>query len=250
MKRLLNLIKAFFNKFLIGVEKNNPEALLELEKENLRKQIANFNSGLALQAGLVEKLLAQSKKLDTEENDLKNKIKALLQSGKRDLAAQLAARLQTVDKEHDEIVVQLEESERQYKELTKARDVSVKAAKDKIEELTRGINDLKVKKAAAELTEMANGMVSSIGSSGDTLDRLSQQVEEERTKASGRLRVAKDSVDLAQINALESEQNTMAEIALAQFEAEMGLSKPAPIALENDVINLELLPKANAKVIG
>jgi len=226
MKRLLNLIRGFFGLFVKGLEKRNPEALLELEKENLRKQVANFNTGLADHAGLVERLLAKAKKLDTEENDLRLKIKALLTANKRELAAQLALRLQTVDKEHDEVVAQLTESEAQYKELTKARDVSVKAAKNKIEELSRGISDLKVKKVAAELTEMANGMISNIGSSGDTLNRLAEQVEEERTRASGRLRVAKDSVDLGTIANLEAEDNAMADIALAQFESELGLSSP------------------------
>lgn len=228
MNRLLNLIKGFFSLFIKGLEKNNPEALIELEKENLRKQIANFNDGLATHAGLVEKLSSDVKRLDAEEKDLTAKVKSLIQAGKRDLAAQLAVRLQAVDKEHDAVAAQLIDSETQYKSLTKARDVAVKAAKDKMEALTRDINDLKVKKAAASLTEMANGMVSSIGSSADSMNRLSTLVEEEKNKAAGRLRVAKDSVDLAGIVELEGQQNTEAEIALAQFEADFGLVSPTP----------------------
>lgn len=229
IKRLLNLIKGFFGMFLKGMEKNNPEALLELEKENLRKTIANFNDGLANHAGLVEKLSAQSKKLQTEEDDLRKKIAALLQAGKRDLAGQLAVRLQTVDTEGNNISLQFAECELQYKELIKTRDLSVKAAKDKIEEISRGMNDLKVKKAAAELTEMANGMVSKIGSGADSLDRIGTLVEEERNKAAGRLRVAKDSSDMTMIAELEAANNTSAEIALAQFEAEMGMASPTTL---------------------
>ena len=37
--RIANLFKAFLNVFIGSVERQNPEALLELEKENLRKQI-------------------------------------------------------------------------------------------------------------------------------------------------------------------------------------------------------------------
>jgi len=73
INRLINLFKGFLGVFIKGMEKNNPEVLLELEKENLRKTIANFNDGLATHAGLVEKLSAQSKKLDIEENDLRKK---------------------------------------------------------------------------------------------------------------------------------------------------------------------------------
>jgi phage shock protein A len=219
MKRLLNLIRGFFALFVGGIEKNNPEALLENEKENLRKQIANFNGGLAIQAALVEKLAAQAKKLSVDEDDLNSKIPVLLNAGKRDLAAQLALRLQTVDKEHDDVVAQLEEAEKSYKDLTRARDVSVKAAKDKMEALGRGINDLKVRKATAELTEMANGMITSLGSSGDSLNRITTLVEDERNKAAGRLRVAKDSVSLSEIDELDAVNQSMAELALAKFES-------------------------------
>ena len=44
------------------------------------------------------------------------------------------------------------------------------------------IDDLKVKRALAELTEMASGMVSEIGSSGDTLDRPSVRSQCDRNQ--------------------------------------------------------------------
>jgi phage shock protein A len=50
--RVANLVRGFFSLFISGIEKRNPEALLELEQENLRKQVANFNQGLATHAGL------------------------------------------------------------------------------------------------------------------------------------------------------------------------------------------------------
>ncbi len=61
----------------------------------------------------------------------------------------------------------------------------MQAAKAKLETLKSAINDMKMKKALAELTEMASGMIGSIGGSGDTLDRLSEMVNEERDKAAG-----------------------------------------------------------------
>ena len=60
-KRIGNLIKGFFGLFIGGIEKRNPEALLDVEKENLRKQISEFNKGLATHAALVEKLISQTR---------------------------------------------------------------------------------------------------------------------------------------------------------------------------------------------
>jgi phage shock protein A len=223
-ERLANLIRGFFGLFISGLERKNPEALLEVETENLRKQIAQYNQGLASHAGLCERLMSQVKKLEAEERDLRAKTSANLRAGNRSAAGQYALRLQTVTRELEENRKQLEQAETTYKDLLKARDVAVASARAKIESLRSSISDLKMKKAMAELTEMASGMITSIGGSGDTLDRLQTMVEEERTKAAGRARVARDSMDLSAVNLKEAEQNALADQALADFAAKEGIA--------------------------
>jgi phage shock protein A len=226
-RRFANLIRGFFGLFISGLEKQNPEALLEVETENLRKQIAQYNQGLASHAGLCESLMAQIRKLEAEQRDLRAKTSANLRAGNRDAAGQYALRLQTVERELEENRKQLEQAETTYKDLLKARDVAVSSARAKIEALRSGISDLKMKRAMAELTEMASGMISSIGGSGDTLDRLQGMVEEERTKAAGRARVARDSMDLSGVQIKETEQTALAEQALADFAAKEGIALDA-----------------------
>lgn len=223
-KRLANIFRGFFGLFVSGMERRNPEALLEVEKENLRKQIANYNDGLAAHAGLCERLMTQIRRLETEERELRAKTAANLRANNREAAGNYALRLQSVQRELTENRTQLEQAETTYKELIKARDVSVKAAQVKIESLKSSLDDLKIKKATAELTEMASGMVTSIGGSGDTLDRLQKMVEEEREKASGRARVARDSLNTTEFAMKEEEQKALAEQALADFAAKEGLA--------------------------
>lgn len=223
-KRLANLIRGFFGLFISGAERRNPEALLEVEKENLRKQIANYNDGLAAHAGLCERLMTQIRKLEGEERELRAKAAANLRANNREAAGNYALRLQTVQRELTENRTQLEQAETTYKELIKARDVSVRAAQTKIETLRSSLSDLKIKKATAELTEMASGMITSIGGSGDTLDRLHTMVEEEREKAAGRARVARDSLNTTDFAVKEEEQKALAEQALADFAAKEGLA--------------------------
>ena len=45
IKRIFNVFRGFVGLFVSGMERRNPEALLEIEKENLRKQIAQYNQG-------------------------------------------------------------------------------------------------------------------------------------------------------------------------------------------------------------
>jgi phage shock protein A len=223
-RRLGNLIRGFFGLFISGLERQNPEALLEVEKENLRTQIANYNKGLAAHAGLCEKLMSQVKKLDGEERDLKAKVTAALRMNNREKAGQYALRLQTIQRELGDNRRQAEEADKTYKELIRARDVSIRAAQKKIEDLKMGLDDLKIKRATAELNEMASGMISEIGGAGDTLNRLHEMVEEERTKAAGRARVAKDAMDMGDVAVKEEEEKAMAEMALADFAAQEGIA--------------------------
>jgi len=223
-RRLGNIIRGFFGLFVSGLERQNPVALLEVEKENLRKQIANYNEGLAAHAGLCERLMTQIRRLEQEERELRAKTAANLRAGNRESAGNFALRLQSSQRELTENRTQLQQAETTYKELIKARDVSVKAAHAKIQELKSSLDDLKIKKATAELTEMASGMITSIGGSGDTLDRLHKMVEEEREKAAGRARLARDTLNTADIAVKEEEQKALAEQALADFAAKEGLA--------------------------
>jgi len=229
-RRIANLFKGFLSLFVSGMERANPEALLEVEKENLRKQIGRYNQGLASHAALCERLISQVRKLESDEQDLRAKTAANLKVGNQEAAGQLALRLQTVRRELAENQTQAGQAEKTYKDLLMARDVSISAAQAKIQSLERDIGDVKVKKAMAELTEMASGMVSQIGGSGDTLDRLHKMVTDEKEKASGRVRVARDSMNLQDVQLKESENRALADQALADFAASEGISIPGQAA--------------------
>jgi phage shock protein A len=222
--RIANLFKGFLSLFVSGIERRNPEALLELEQENLRKQIGNFNQGLASHAGLSEGLMSQVRKLETEQKDLRAKTTAHLRAGNQAAAGQYALRLQSVEAQLAENRIQLEQAETTYKNLVKARDVAVQSARAKIEGLKGAINDMRMKQAMAELHEMSAGMITTIGGAGDTLGRLHDMVEEERNKAAGRARIAKDSLDMSGVEIKEAEMTALADQALADFAAREGIS--------------------------
>ena len=222
-QRLMNLIRGFFGLFISGMEKTNPEALLEVEKENLRLQISRYNDGLASHAALCERLMSQTRQFENEERDLRAKAGANLRAGNREAAGQYALRLQTVQRELEENRKQLEQAETTYENLVKARNVSVQAAKAKLETLKSAINDMRMKKALAELTEMSTSMIGSIGGTGDTMDRLATMVNEERDKAAGRARVAREKIDFTGVELKESEQKVLADQALADFAAREGI---------------------------
>lgn len=163
--------------------------------------------------------MSQVQKLEREEQELRARTSANLRAGNREAAGECALRLQTVRRELGENQKQMEQAETTYRELLRAREVSVRAAQEKLAALKQSIDDLQVRRATAELTEMAAGLTSNLGGSGDTLDRLIKMVEEERELAGGRARVARDSIPLAEVALKESDHRALAEQALADFTA-------------------------------
>jgi len=227
-RRISNLFKGFLGLFISGLERQNPRALIEAEKENLREQIARFNDSLATHAGFAERLLRQVKSLETQERDLAAKAAANLKVGNRNAAGQYALQLKTVKDQLEENRRQLEAAEDTYKKLVKARNVSVSEAQAKIDRLKRMISETEMLEAQAELQEMATGMISSIGGSGDTLSRVEEYLGERRDKAAGRARVAGSTIDTSKVELMEAEQQALADAALNEFAAAYGLENPEP----------------------
>jgi phage shock protein A len=225
-KRLANLLRGFFSLFISGLEKSNPRALIEAEKENLRQQIARFNDSLANHAAFVERLMRQIKNLETQEREYAAKAAAYLKVGNRAAAGQLALQLKTVKEQLEENRGQLVAADETFKKLVKTRDVAVRDAQAKIDSLKRLLTETEMMEAQAELQEMAQGMITSIGGSGDTINRVEEYLHERRDKAAGRARVAETSIDTSHVELKEAEQEAMAEQALAEFAASYGLDLP------------------------
>lgn len=221
--RLMNLIRGFFGLFISGLEAKNPHALIEVEKENLRKQIARFNENLANHAAFTERLIRQVKNLSVKEKELTAKIAANIKAGNRAVAGQLALQLQTVKQQLEENQQQMEIAEKTFKDLEKSRDISIREAQGKIEKLQQLVSEAEMMEAQAELQEMAKGMISGIGTTGDTIARVSELVQERRDKAAGKARVASGSIDTSSIELKASEQEALGEQALAEFATMYGL---------------------------
>jgi phage shock protein A len=113
-RRISNLFKGFLSLFISGLERQNPRALIEAEKENLREQIARFNDNLATHAGFCERLLRQVKNLEIQERELAAKAAANLKVGNRNAAGQYALQLKTVKDQLEENRRQLESAEETY----------------------------------------------------------------------------------------------------------------------------------------
>jgi len=248
-QRLKTLLRGFIGLFVTGVEKANPRALIEAEKETLRVQIARFNESLAQHAGFCERLIRQLKTLEAQERDFAAKAAAHLKAGNREVAGQYALQLKNTKSQLEENRGQLSDAEKTYQSLVRARDVTVREAKTKIEKLQIMLTETQMLEAQAELQEMASGMISSIGGTGDTLNRVEEYLNERRDQAAGRARVAKGSIDITEVDLKDEEQKELADQALVEFASTYGLDLPAPQATEASA-TAATPPRAPIKEMG
>ena len=129
-------------KSALGLSKS-PEAMLEEERRNVRDQIARFNDGLVSHAAMCERLVQQVRKLEDDEQQLRARTTANLKAGNRRAAGESALRLQTVTRELTENRKQAEEADQTYKELVRARDASIEAARKKLETLGLAVGSVR-----------------------------------------------------------------------------------------------------------
>ena len=129
------LVRGFFGSFIGALEKDNPEALIENEKENLRNLLSKYNENLARSAAFVERLRRTVKADETKEKELSAKIKANVSVGNTQVAGQLAMQYQELKQRLNDNRQQLEMAEANYRKLEATRDSSLKDAEMKLMKL-------------------------------------------------------------------------------------------------------------------
>jgi phage shock protein A len=248
MIRAWNVIHGLASKLVSVFERKNPEALLELEKENLRKLVGRFNEGLISHATLSERLKMQVVKGEAKTVDTTVRMQALTKAGEMRSAARYALQLKEVSARLAEDRAQLAAAEQTYQQLVKTRDIAIDETRTKIEKLRWQMGDLKVNRAMADLQNMAATMVGNLGTPGDSLNRLEEMVGEEREKAMARSRVATSNFSATDFAAREVEQDALAAQALAEFLENGPATNAEPLALPHyDSSPIEVLSPQRRK---
>lgn len=218
-KRALNVWRAVVGSGLTELEADHAEAMLDLERLELHKRVQEYNRGLAGYAGLCEKLKTEIGKLDRERGRAQELVESRLAAGDRAAAGRHALRLENLVAQHGELTTQLAQSEASYKALVRQREVALHAARERIESLKRSIDDFKLQRALAELSEWSAGLSGVVGASDGTLLRIKERVEDRCNYEKGRVRVAREGLDTEEARERAANQAEAAEAALRRFES-------------------------------
>lgn len=217
--------KAQINKIANIFWTADPIAQMQYEYDLSVDQLKEGRQGLEQYRALVERVTRQVAAAKKHEAVLEAKIKAYLQAGNRETAANFALELTKVRTELAENQQQLEMHERSYGNNLK----KIKHASGNLQKVRQKIQkydaELKMSRAEAELAKLSQDFNFDVTTD---FGQIEQVIQEKINLNRAKVRVAADlsGEGIESIEAEEAMEKVMAEEALKEFEIDMGLVTP------------------------
>ncbi len=225
--RIGRLFRGFLGLFISGIEEQNPEALMEAARQEFRTKMTQYNLALAKMAGVAERLKAQVRQKATRAQELERRILANHRAGNMELAGSLARELQELKGDLTADTQELSETEEAYQANLRQAKLAQQEFEDKIRKVDKQLSMVKIKEAQAEAATALSGVGFKIGDLGDTMKTVEEILQKRYEASAGKARVAKDMVNMEQIEEKENERKALEQNALAEFLASQGIQTPA-----------------------
>ena len=229
--KMFGALRAQLNKLANFFWEADPIAQMQYEYDLAVEQLKEGRVGLEQYRGLVERVGRQVKENEAHVNKLQAQAKAYLKAGDRETAAKFALELQKAKEQLANNQAQLQMHETAYQNnLKKIQHANKKLAevKNKIQQYDA---ELKMSEAEAEVAKLSASFDMNVTTDfGQLEDVIQRKIDTNRGKA----RVAADlsQQGIADIQAEERMEKSMAEDALKDLEVELGMRAPevTPVA--------------------
>lgn len=227
-KKFWASIRAQLNKLANVFWEADPIAQMRYEYDKAVEELKEGREGLEQYRGLVEKVTRQVREGEAHLARLQAQAKAYLKAGDRETAAKFALEVQKAKTQVQQNQEQLATHEKAYgNSLKKIKHANTTLAdvRAKIEKYDA---ELKMSEAEAEIAKLSESFDVNVTTDFGQLENVIQgKIDKNR----GKVRVAADLSErgIAEIDAQEAMEKTLAEDALREMEIEMGLVTPATI---------------------
>lgn len=225
--RFTRVIRSFVGMFISVAE--NPELILEQNIRDLNDQVPRMNESIAMVKANVSLLEKEEAKYMREVQDLTMKVKAAIQGGRDDLAANFATRLESLKSALSRTQEQLQTAQMAFEKAMNVKKAFMREKERKTQEAMQAIRDHRrsqwQKKVADTLDQFEVAGVS------QTHDEMVRKIDEQTAVNEARMEMALGNVDQQRFKIEEEAENLRASELVKQFKVEMGLMGPAPSAV-------------------
>lgn len=224
--RLRRVVRSFMGFFVSSIE--DPEMILEQNIRDMNDQVPKMNESIAMVRANLTLLEKENGKYKQEIGELTARVKAAIQAGRDDLAAQYATRLQMEKGALARNDAQLGTAQQAYEKAMNVKKAFMREKERKTQEAMNAVRDARRANWQAKVADaMESFQVAGIDA---THDEMIRKVEEQTAVNEARMQMALESVDHQQFKIEEEAEKLQAAELVKQFKVEMGLSSPAPIA--------------------
>jgi phage shock protein A len=226
--RLKRLVRSWVGFFISMGE--DPEVMLQEAVEEMRSTMPRLNQVLVATRATVIRLDEEKTRLERQERELVTSIKAALQEGSaaaRSLAEEEAAQLQQLRMDLANTREQLAAAQKAFDGSKMTVDALKAKLQDKIQEIQRAVKE----RQKAQVMRQASEAITELQSYGvaSTADKFLEQIKQEVAESKAAVETAVGGLDTASIEKERMARKLKASSILAEFEAEMGLKRPAAV---------------------
>jgi phage shock protein A len=210
---------------------------MQYEYDSSVEQLKDGRQGLETYRALVERVSRQVASGRDHVQKLEAQTKAYLKAGQRDAAAKFALELQKAKKDLAANEQQLAMHEESYGNNLKKIQHATKKLGEVRDKIQKYDAELKMSSAEAEVAALAQSFNLDVTTDFGQIEQVIQgKIDKNRAKT----RVAADlsQEGIESIQAEEKMEKAMAEDALSQFEAELGLRSPETTKLADSAKDL------------
>ncbi|HEX5748596.1 MAG TPA: PspA/IM30 family protein [Archangium sp.] len=224
--RFTRAMRSFFGFFVSSIE--DPELILEQNIRDLNDQVPKMNESIAMVRANLTLLEKENAKYKNDIRDLTAKVKAAIQAGRDDLAAQYATKLQTEKAALERNEQQLETAKVAYEKSLNLKKAFMREKDRKTQEAMNAIRDAR---RAQWQSKVADAMESfQVAGIDATHDEMVRKVNEKAAVNEARMQMALESVDHQAVQIEEDAERLQAMDLVKQMKMEMGLQSPAPVS--------------------
>lgn len=225
-QRFKRAMRSFVGFFVSSIE--DPELILEQNIRDLNDQVPKMNESIAMVRANQTLLEKENAKTRAQVNELTAKVKAAIQAGRDDLAAQFATRLQSEKAALAQNDAQLTTAKAAYEKAINVKKAFMREKDRKTNQALAAIRDARRSKWQSKVADAMESF--EVGGIDATHDEMLRKVEEQTAINEARMQMALESVDHQALQIEEDAEALQAAELVKQFKMEMGLQSPAPVS--------------------
>jgi phage shock protein A len=224
--RLRMLFRSLFGWMIRGAE--NPELILRQLQDDLRSKVPQLNAQVA-EVVKQEKLLDMQLERQTQQVALlRPQVEAAVKAGpnRKEAAKALIMQLQNSEQQLADTQAALVKARANSAQMLQLRTAYEQKVREQMQEAMRQLSRYKQAQVQQEMAQLMGSF--EVGDESDTLNRMTEKVDESLARSEARMQVASTSVD-SQISQVKLQAaNDSADFAYEEYQRKLGLVPETP----------------------